>query len=167
MDGQRNAENGGQEIITLTLMGKLGIDPKMVIRATCKDYIDTLPADEAENYVNEMESAVSNAIQQKIDEAETWLTAAETSAQNAIDACSTLAVQAVCADPMAGVASAGVIASAKSGAATAKATVATGNAAISQVTRIVGGFMIPLPAPVTAAAQLLATADTALSALPL
>ena len=70
-------------------MGKLGIDPKMVIRATCKDYIDTLPADEAENYVNEMESAVGDAIQQKIDEAETWLTAAETSAQNAIDACST------------------------------------------------------------------------------
>ena len=143
-------------------MGKLGIDPKMVIRATCKDYIDTLPADEAENYVNEMESAVGDAIQQKIDEAETWLTAAETSAQNAIDACSTLVVQAVCADPMAGVASAGVIASAKSGAATA-----TGNAAISQVTRIVGGFMIPLPAPVTAAAQLLAQANAALSALPL
>ena len=148
-------------------MGKLGIDPKMVIRATCKDYIDTLPADEAENYVNEMESAVGDGIQQKIDEAETWLTAAETSAQNAIDACSTLVVQAVCADPMAGVASAGVIASAKSGAATAKATVATGNAAISQVTRIVGGFMIPLPAPVTAAAQLLAQANAALSALPL
>lgn len=148
-------------------MGKLGIDPKMVIRATCKDYIDTLPADEAENYVNEMELAVGDAIQQKIDEAETWLTAAETSAQNAIDACSTLVVQAVCADPMAGVASAGVIASAKSGAATAKATVATGNAAISQVTRIVGGFMIPLPAPVTAAAQLLAQANAALSALPL
>ena len=148
-------------------MGKLGIDPKMVIRATCKYYIDTLPADEAENYVNEMESAVGDAIQQKIDEAETWLTAAETSAQNAIDACSTLVVQAVCADPMAGVASAGVIASAKSGAATAKATVATGNAAISQVTRIVGGFMIPLPAPVTAAAQLLAQANAALSALPL
>lgn len=46
-------------------MGKLGIDPKMVIRATCKDYIDTLSADEAENYVNEMESAVGDAIQQK------------------------------------------------------------------------------------------------------
>lgn len=37
----------------------------MVIRATCKDYIDTLSADEAENYVNEMESAVGDAIQQK------------------------------------------------------------------------------------------------------
>lgn len=103
----------------------------------------------------------------KIDEAETWLTAAETSAQNAIDACTTLAVQAVCADPMAGVASAGVIASAKSGAATAKATVAAGNAAVQQVIRIVGGFMLPLPAPVTAAAQLLNSADKALSALPL
>lgn len=148
-------------------MGKLGIDPKMVIRATCKKYIDTLPTDQAEAYVEEMQSSVGDAIQQKIDEAETWLTAAETSAQNAIDACTTLAVQAVCADPMAGVASAGVIASAKSGAATAKATVATGNAAVQQVTRIVGGFMLPLPAPVTAAAQLLASADKALSALPL
>ena len=138
-------------------MGKLGIDPKMVIRATCKKYIDTLPTDQAEAYVEEMRSA----------EAETWLTAAETSAQNAIDACTTLAVQAVCADPMAGVASAGVIASAKSGAATAKATVATGNAAVQQVIRIVGGFMLPLPAPVTAAAQLLNSADKALSALPL
>lgn len=68
---------------------------------------------------------------------------------------------------MAGVASAGVIASAKSGAATAKATVATGNAAVQQVIRIVGGFMLPLPAPVTAAAQLLNSADKALSALPL
>lgn len=139
----------------------------MVIRATCKEYIDTLPASQAEAYVEEMQSSVGDAIQQKIDEAETWLTAAETSAQNAIDACTTLAVQAVCADPMAGVASAGVIASAKSGAATAKATVATGNAAVQQVTRIVGGFMLPLPAPVTAAAQLLASADKALSALPL
>jgi hypothetical protein len=148
-------------------MGKLGIDPKMVIRATCKRYIDTLPTDQAEAYVEEMRSAVGEAIQQKIDEAETWLTAAETSAQNAIDACTTLAVQAVCADPMAGVASAGVIASAKSGAATAKATVATGNAAVQQVIRIVGGFMLPLPAPVTAAAQLLNSADKALSALPL
>lgn len=148
-------------------MGKLGIDPKMVIRATCKKYIDTLPTDQAEAYVEEMRSAVGEAIQQKIDEAETWLTAAETSAQNAIDACTTLAVQAVCADPMAGVASAGVIASAKSGAATAKATVATGNAAVQQVIRIVGGFMLPLPAPVTAAAQLLAQANAALSALPL
>lgn len=148
-------------------MGKLGIDPKMVIRATCKKYIDTLPTDQAEAYVEEMWSAVGEAIQQKIDEAETWLTAAETSAQNAIDACTTLAVQAVCADPMAGVASAGVIASAKSGAATAKATVATGNAAVQQVIRIVGGFMLPLPAPVTAAAQLLNSADKALSALPL
>ena len=148
-------------------MGKLGIDPKMVIRATCKKYIDTLPTDQAEAYVEEMRSAVGEAIQQKIDEAETWLTAAETSAQNAIDACTTLAVQAVCADPMAGVASTGVIASAKSGAATAKATVATGNAAVQQVIRIVGGFMLPLPAPVTAAAQLLNSADTALSALPL
>lgn len=148
-------------------MGKLGIDPKMVIRATCKKYIDTLPTDQAEAYVEEMRSAVGEAIQQKIDEAETWLTAAETSAQNAIDACITLAVQAVCADPMAGVASAGVIASAKSGAATAKATVATGNAAVQQVIRIVGGFMLPLPAPVTAAAQLLNSADKALSALPL
>lgn len=148
-------------------MGKLGIDPKMVIRATCKKYIDTLPTDQAEAYVEEMQSAVGEAIQQKIDEAETWLTAAETSAQNAIDACTTLAVQAVCADPMAGVASAGVIASAKSGAATAKATVATGNAAVQQVIRIVGGFMLPLPAPVTAAAQLLNSADKALSALPL
>lgn len=148
-------------------MGKLGIDPKMVIRATCKKYIDTLPTDQAEAYVEEMRSAVGEAIQQKIDEAETWLTAAETSAQNAIDACTTLAVQAVCADPMAGVASAGVIASAKSGAATAKATVATGNAAVQQVIRIVGGFMLPLPAPVTAAAQLLNSADNALSALPL
>lgn len=148
-------------------MGKLGIDPKMVIRATCKKYIDTLPTDQAEAYVEEMRSAVGEAIQQKIDEAETWLTAAETSAQNAIDACATLAVQAVCADPMAGVASAGVIASAKSGAATAKATVATGNAAVQQVIRIVGGFMLPLPAPVTAAAQLLNSADKALSALPL
>lgn len=146
-------------------MGKLGIDPKMVIRATCKKYIDTLPTDQAEAYVEEMRSAVGEAIQQKIDEAETWLTAAETSAQNAIDACTTLAVQAVCADPMAGVASAGVIASAKS--ATAKATVATGNAAVQQVIRIVGGFMLPLPAPVTAAAQLLNSADKALSALPL
>jgi hypothetical protein len=148
-------------------MGKLGIDPKMVIRATCKKYIDTLPTDQAEAYVEEMQSSVGDAIQQKIDEAETWLTAAEISAQNAIDACTTLAVQAVCADPMAGVASAGVIASAKSGAATAKATVATGNAAVQQVIRIVGGFMLPLPAPVTAAAQLLASADKALSALPL
>lgn len=148
-------------------MGKLGIDPKMVIRATCKKYIDTLPTDQAEAYVEEMRSAVGEAIQQKIDEAETWLTAAETSAQNAIDACTTLAAQAVCADPMAGVASAGVIASAKSGAATAKATVATGNAAVQQVIRIVGGFMLPLPAPVTAAAQLLNSADKALSALPL
>lgn len=148
-------------------MGKLGIDPKMVIRATCKKYIDTLPTDQAEAYVEEMRSAVGEAIQQKIDEAETWLTAAETSAQNAIDACTTLAVQAVCADPMAGVASAGVIASAKSGAATAKATVATGNAAVQQVIRIVGGFMLPLPTPVTAAAQLLNSADKALSALPL
>ena len=148
-------------------MGKLGIDPKMVIRATCKKYIGTLPTDQAEAYVEEMQSSVGDAIQQKIDEAETWLTAAETSAQNAIDACTTLAVQAVCADPMAGVASAGVIASAKSGAATAKATVATGNAAVQQVIRIVGGFMLPLPAPVTAAAQLLASADKALSALPL
>lgn len=148
-------------------MGKLGIDPKMVIRATCKKYIDTLPTDQAEAYVEEMRSAVGEAIQQKIDEAETWLTAAEASAQNAIDACTTLAVQAVCADPMAGVASAGVIASAKSGAATAKATVATGNAAVQQVIRIVGGFMLPLPAPVTAAAQLLNSADKALSALPL
>ena len=148
-------------------MGKLGIDPKMVIRATCKKYIDTLPTDQAEAYVEEMRSAVGEAIQQKIDEAETWLTAAETSAQNAIDACTTLAVQAVCADPMAGVASAGVIASAKSGAATAKATVATGNAAVQQVIRIVGGFMLPLPAPVTVAAQLLNSADKALSALPL
>ena len=148
-------------------MGKLGIDPKMVIRATCKKYIDTLPTDQAEAYVEEMRSAVGEAIQQKIDEAETWLTAAETSAQNAIDACTTLAVQAVCADPMAGVASAGVIASAKSGAATAKATAATGNAAVQQVIRIVGGFMLPLPAPVTAAAQLLNSADKALSALPL
>ena len=148
-------------------MGKLGIDPKMVIRATCKKYIDTLPTDQAEAYVEEMRSAVGEAIQQKIDEAETWLTAAETSAQNAIDACTTLAVQAVCADPMAGVASAGVIASAKSGAATAKATVVTGNAAVQQVIRIVGGFMLPLPAPVTAAAQLLNSADKALSALPL
>lgn len=148
-------------------MGKLGIDPKMVIRATCKKYIDTLPTDQAQAYVEEMRSAVGEAIQQKIDEAETWLTAAETSAQNAIDACTTLAVQAVCADPMAGVASAGVIASAKSGAATAKATVATGNAAVQQVIRIVGGFMLPLPAPVTAAAQLLNSADKALSALPL
>ena len=148
-------------------MGKLGIDPKMVIRATCKKYIDTLPTDQAEAYVEEMRSAVGEAIQQKIDEAETWLTAAETSAQNAIDACTTLAVQAVCADPMAGVASAGVIASAKSGAATAKATVATGNAAVQQVIRIVGSFMLPLPAPVTAAAQLLNSADKALSALPL
>ena len=148
-------------------MGKLGIDPKMVIRATCKKYIDTLPTDQAEAYVEEMRSAVGEAIQQKIDEAETWLTAAETSAQNAIDACTTLAVQAVCADPMAGVASAGVIASAKSGAATAKATVATGNAAVQQVIRIVGGFMLPLPAPVTAAAHLLNSADKALSALPL
>lgn len=148
-------------------MGKLGIDPKMVIRATCKKYIDTLPTDQAEAYVEEMRSAVGEAIQQKIDEAETWLTAAETSAQNAIDACTTLAVQAVCADPMAGVASAGVIASAKSGATTAKATVATGNAAVQQVIRIVGGFMLPLPAPVTAAAQLLNSADKALSALPL
>lgn len=148
-------------------MGKLGIDPKMVIRATCKKYIDTLPTDQAEAYVEEMRSAVGEAIQQKIDEAETWLTAAETSAQNAIDACTTLAVQAVCADPMAGVASAGVIASAKSGAATAKATVATGNAAVQQVIRIIGGFMLPLPAPVTAAAQLLNSADKALSALPL
>lgn len=139
----------------------------MVIRATCKKYIDTLPTDQAEAYVEEMRSAVGDAIQQKIDEAETWLTAAETSAQNAIDACTTLAVQAVCADPMAGVASAGVIASAKSGAATAKATVATGNAAVQQVIRIVGGFMLPLPAPVTAAAQLLNSADKALSALPL
>lgn len=137
----------------------------MVIRATCKKYIDTLPTDQAEAYVEEMRSAVGEAIQQKIDEAETWLTAAETSAQNAIDACTTLAVQAVCADPMAGVASAGVIASAKS--ATAKATVATGNAAVQQVIRIVGGFMLPLPAPVTAAAQLLNSADKALSALPL
>lgn len=139
----------------------------MVIRATCKKYIDTLPTDQAEAYVEEMRSAVGEAIQQKIDEAETWLTAAETSAQNAIDACTTLAVQAVCADPMAGVASAGVIASAKSGAATAKATVATGNAAVQQVIRIIGGFMLPLPAPVTAAAQLLNSADKALSALPL
>lgn len=139
----------------------------MVIRATCKKYIDTLPTDQAEAYVEEMRSSVGEAIQQKIDEAETWLTAAETSAQNAIDACTTLAVQAVCADPMAGVASAGVIASAKSGAATAKATVATGNAAVQQVIRIVGGFMLPLPAPVTAAAQLLNSADKALSALPL
>ena len=144
-------------------MGKLGIDPEMVIRATCKEYIDTLPANQAEAYVEEMQSSVGDAIQQKIDEAETWLTAAETSAQNAIDACTTLAVQAVCADPMAGIASAGVIASAKSGAATAKATVATGNAVI----RIVGGFNLPLPNPVTAAAQLLTSADKALSALPL
>lgn len=148
-------------------MGKLGIDPSMVIRATCKDYIATLPAEEADSYVEDMTKSVGDSIQQKIDEAETWLTAAETSGQNAIEACSTLAVQAVCADPMAGVASAGVIASAKSGAATAKATVATGNAAIQQVIRIVGGFMLPLPTPVTAAAQLLASADAALSALPL
>lgn len=148
-------------------MGKLGIDPEMVIRATCKEYIDTLPTNQAEAYVEEMQSSVGDAIQQKIDEAETWLTAAETSAQNAIDACTTLAVQAVCADPMAGVASAGVIASAKSGAATAKATVATGNAAVQQVVRIVGGFNLSLPDPVTAAAQLLASADKALSALPL
>lgn len=139
----------------------------MVIRATCKDYIATLPAEEADSYVKDMTKSVGDSIQQKIDEAETWLTAAETSGQNAIEACSTLAVQAVCADPMAGVASAGVIASAKSGAATAKATVATGNAAIQQVIRIVGGFRLPLPAPVTAAAQLLASADAALSALPL
>lgn len=139
----------------------------MVIRATCKDYISTLPAEEADSYVEDMTKSVGDSIQQKIDEAETWLTAAETSGQNAIEACSTLAVQAVCADPMAGVASAGVIASAKSGAATAKATVATGNAAIQQVIRIVGGFMLPLPTPVTAAAQLLASADAALSALPL
>lgn len=147
-------------------MGKLGIDPKMVIRATCKDYLATLPKEEADSYVDDMEQSVGDSIQQKIDEAETWLEAAETSGTNAIEASTSLGVQAVCADPMAGVASTGVIASAKSGAATAKAQVATGNAAIQQVIRIVGGFMLPLPAPVTAAAQTLAAADAALSAIP-
>ena len=141
-------------------MGKLGIDPKMVIRATCKDYLATLPEEEANSYVDDMEQSVGDSIQQKIDEA------AETSGTNAIEASTSLGVQAVCADPMAGVASTGVIASAKSGAATAKAQVATGNAAIQQVIRIVGGFMLPLPAPVTAAAQTLAAADAALSAIP-
>ena len=101
-------------------MGKLGIDPKMVIRATCKDYLATLPKEEADSYVDDMEQSVGDSIQQKIDEAETWLEAAETSGTNAIEASTSLGVQAVCADPMAGVASAGVIASAKSGAATAK-----------------------------------------------
>lgn len=48
-------------------MGKLGIDPKMVIRATCKDYLATLPEEEADSYVDDMEQSVGDSIQQKID----------------------------------------------------------------------------------------------------
>ena len=49
----------------------------MVIRATCKDYLATLPEEEADSYVDDMEQSVGDSIQQKIDEAETWLEAAE------------------------------------------------------------------------------------------
>lgn len=42
-------------------MGKLGIDPKMVIRATCKDYLATLPEEEADSYVDDMEQSVGDS----------------------------------------------------------------------------------------------------------
>jgi hypothetical protein len=46
-------------------MGKLGIDPKMVIRATCKDYLATLPEEEANSYVDDMEQSVGEILSSK------------------------------------------------------------------------------------------------------
>ena len=117
-----------------------------------------------------MKDAAQAAIQAKIDEAEALLESIEETANTCISNATTWSAQITAIavpDPMAPKAAAASLVSLKNAVSMAKANLSVASSQLLSLTAICGGFGLPLPAPVTAAAALINSASSALSIIPI
>lgn len=149
-------------------MGKLKIEPELIVRAKFKEYTDTLPTEEdVKEFVREMVRSVEKELQRRIDELEALYQAIVDKATSITVAAPSFSISAVCADPMAPVASTAVIASTVASVKVLKAEITNITGQFTQLTGQITSLGLPLPAPVTALESLISSATSALNIIPI
>lgn len=146
-------------------MASLNITPEMAIEAICKPYLDTLSnqPEKRAQFINDMKDAAKTSIQSKINEAQSFVDSAIIGAQNAISSATSFTTGVLVNDPMAPVASMGVIASTRGSLSMAKATLEICSTNLLQAINIVSLMRLPIPQAITSATSLINQAKSALS----
>lgn len=151
-------------------MAQLGLTVDSVIRVKCKPYLDTLPEDKANAYIQRMKDAAGETIQFKIDEAEAILTSIQDTTQTCINNASSWATQIAAIavpDVQAPKAGAASLLSLQNAVKMAKANLSVSSAQAETIQIILLGLGTGIPQVVIDAITAIDTANTALNSIPL
>lgn len=151
-------------------MASLGINVEMVIKAKLKSYLNTLPEDEAQSYIDNMASSVGNQIQSKIDEADALINSIIITCNGLTTNASSWAAQIpiiTVPDPMAPKASAASLASLITAVQSGKGEIEVANSQMLQLNEIVGMMGVKIPSIIGQTQQLIDSTRSLLNSIPI
>lgn len=151
-------------------MASLGINVEMVIEAKLKSYLDTLPENEVQPYIDNMALSVGNRIQSKIDEADALINSIITTCNGLTTNASSWAAQIpiiTVPDPMAPKASAASLASLITAVQSGKGEVEVANSQMLQLNEIVGMMGVEIPPIIGQTQQLIDSTRSLLNSIPI
>lgn len=151
-------------------MASLGINVEMVIKAKLKSYLDTLPENEVQPYIDNMALSVGNQIQSKIDEADALINSIITTCNGLTTNASSWAAQIpiiTVPDPMAPKASAASLASLITAVQSGKGEVEVANSQMFQLNEIVGMMGVEIPPIIGQTQQLIDSTRSLLNSIPI
>lgn len=151
-------------------MASLGINVEMVIKAKLKSYLDTLPENEVQPYIDNMALSVGNQIQSKIDEADALINSIITTCNGLTTNASSWAAQIpiiTVPDPMAPKASAASLASLITAVQSGKVEVEVANSQMLQLNEIVGMMGVEIPPIIGQTQQLIDSTRSLLNSIPI
>lgn len=151
-------------------MASLGINVEMVIKAKLKSYLDTLPENEVQPYIDNMALSVGNRIQSKIDEADALINSIITTCNGLTTNASSWAAQIpiiTVPDPMAPKASAASLASLITAVQSGKGEVEVANSQMLQLNEIVGMMGVEIPSIIGQTQQLIDSTRSLLNSIPI
>lgn len=151
-------------------MASLGINVEMVIKAKLKSYLDTLPENEVQPYIDNMALSVGNQIQLKIDEADALINSIITTCNGLTTNASSWAAQIpiiTVPDPMAPKASAASLASLITAVQSGKGEVEVANSQMLQLNEIVGMMGVEIPPIIGQTQQLIDSTRSLLNSIPI
>lgn len=151
-------------------MASLGINVEMVIKAKLKSYLDTLPENEVQPYIDNMALSVGNQIQSKIDEVDALINSIITTCNGLTTNASSWAAQIpiiTVPDPMAPKASAASLASLITAVQSGKGEVEVANSQMLQLNEIVGMMGVEIPPIISQTQQLIDSTKSLLNSIPI
>ncbi len=139
----------------------LGLNPTIIVQTMAKPYLDTLPVDEANAYVNDLVDSVGPSLQGQIDELENKASTAENKLISVISQ-----IPAFVAGVAASIEIPPAALSLKSDIANMKVSVNDANLALQEVSTTVSGWGIPTPPGLSTVIDMVNTASNLINTIP-